>query len=140
MDAQDRVLSGAELAASFRDDRVKKRKTVAKDTAAGWETIDFRADRFECRYVDPARTFAMLDFRRDASMLDIFLRLWPGEFTAALVARRVRESPGVFHHSGKAWQLTLRRLTQAVAIFIRVQGLQVVPTEANLNTSAALEF
>jgi hypothetical protein len=132
----DRPLSGAELADIVRQDRAKRRKKSKKDADAGWEIVDFDQERFVCRYIDPVHTFARLDFGRNASMIEIFRSLCPEQFLMSLIERRLTEDPAVFRHGTKTWQVTLPRLVQAIAIFVRIQGLHRVPEENTVNTGA----
>lgn len=130
-------LTVQERVEELREKRVKKNRRAERLEETGWEEVDLSTGSWELNTVEPEYAFTLLDFTNRSKKVDIFLRLMPPTFIQEIIdhTHQTHQSASSYP-CGRHFNITLSRFYKFLAIKIRIQGLQVVPTKNKPNANA----
>jgi hypothetical protein len=96
--------------------------------------VDNTNNSFTFGELEGPLAFGLLDFKLNASRMEIFLRIVDQTLIEAILHRLQNEDPEAFTYGNKAqMDLSLDKIYKALAAKIRVQGLRGVPQRSREN-------
>jgi hypothetical protein len=108
--------------------RAEKKRTIDKLTEEGWEEVDPSTEKFTFDAQAKNDAFTTLDFNRRATKAEIFQSMVTKDLIFSILER---EKANLKYPHGGQMKVTHQKALQYLAIYIRVQGLQVMPSESN---------